>query len=129
MAAAASTSPPTSSSATEFLEDNPDVVKKLLEGHVAAIDFIKDDPQAEQSSSPRASTTITGKPIAGRAVTASFKNLEFTNDPIASSLGKSAKDAEAVGLLDPVDLKGIYDLKLLNQVLKRRGRADGQGRP
>ena len=40
---------------------------------------------------------------------------------MASSLRKSAKDAEAVGLLKPVNLKGIYSLKLLNQVLKQQG--------
>jgi NitT/TauT family transport system substrate-binding protein len=45
----------------------------------------------------------------------------FTNDPIATSLRKSAKDAEAVGLLKPVALKGIYNLKLLNQVLEQQG--------
>ena len=30
---------------TEFLDEHPDVVKKLLEGNVAAIDFIKDEPR------------------------------------------------------------------------------------
>jgi len=54
-------------------------------------------------------------------IASSFKNLTFTNDPIASSLRKAAKDAEAAGLLKAVDLKGIYNLKLLNQVLKQQG--------
>jgi NitT/TauT family transport system substrate-binding protein len=106
---------------TEFLDDNPDVVKKLLEGHVAANDLIKSDtPRAEQLVAQGIDKT-TGRPIAPELVTASFKNLVFTDDPIASSLRKSAKDAEAVGLLRPVDLKGIYNLKLLNQVLKKQG--------
>ena len=51
----------------------------------------------------------------------------FTLDPIASSLAKSAADAEDVGLLDPVDLEGIYDLTLLNEVLTDRGDARGRG--
>ncbi len=54
-------------------------------------------------------------------MTASLENLEFTHDPIASSLRKSAEDAVEVGLLEPVDLDGIYDLKLLNEVLKASG--------
>ena len=45
-----------------------------------------------------------------------WENLTFTVDPVALRLRKSAADAEAVGLLDPVDLAGIYDLTLLNQV-------------
>jgi NitT/TauT family transport system substrate-binding protein len=42
-------------------------------------------------------------------------------DPIASSLEESAADATEVGLLDPVDLDGIYDLTLLNEVLDEAG--------
>jgi NitT/TauT family transport system substrate-binding protein len=104
-----------------FLDDHPDVVKKLLEGHVAANKLIRDDtPRAEQLVG-QGIDKATGKPIPPELVTASFKNLVFTNDPIATSLRKSAKDAEAVGLLKPVDLKGIYNLKLLNQVLKQEG--------
>jgi NitT/TauT family transport system substrate-binding protein len=106
---------------TEFLDDKPDVVKRLLEGHVAANDLIQTDtPRAEKLVAHGIDKT-TGRPIAPELVTASFKNLVFTNDPIASSLRKSAKDAEAAGLLRPVDLKGIYNLKLLNQVLKKQG--------
>ena len=58
---------------------------------------------------------------------AAWENLVFTLDPIASSLAKSAEDAEDVGLLDPVELDGIYDLTLLNEVLADRGRRRGRG--
>ena len=50
------------------------------------------------------------------------RTSSFTVDPIASSLAQSAKDAEAVGLLEPVNLKGIYDLKPLNKILKAQGK-------
>ena len=106
---------------TEFLDDNPDEVKKLLEGHVAANDLIRDDRQRSEQLVGEGIDRTTGRPIAPELVTASFENLVFTNDPIAPSLRKSAKDAEAVGLLKAVDLKGIYNLKLLNQVLKQQG--------
>ena len=106
---------------TEFLDDNPDEVKKLLEGHVAANDLIRDDRQRSEQLVGEGIDKTTGRPIAPELVTASFENLVFTNDPIAPSLRKSAKDAEAVGLLKAVDLKGIYNLKLLNQVLKQQG--------
>jgi NitT/TauT family transport system substrate-binding protein len=106
---------------TEFLDDHPDVVKKLLEGHVAVNDVINNDTARAEQLVAQGIDKTTGKPIAPELVTASFKNLVFTNDPVASSLRKSAKDAEAVGLLKPVNLKGIYSLKLLNQVLKQQG--------
>jgi sulfonate transport system substrate-binding protein len=106
---------------TEFLDDHPDAVKKLLEGHVAANDLINNDTARAEQLVAQGIDKTTGKPIAPELVTASFQNLVFTNDPVASSLRKSAKDAEAVGLLKPVSLKGIYNLKLLNQVLKQQG--------
>jgi NitT/TauT family transport system substrate-binding protein len=106
---------------TAFLKDHPDVVKKLLQGQVAANDLIKSDPQQAQQLVGQGINNATGKPLSADLIAASFKNLTFTNDPIASSLRKSAKDAEAAGLLKPVNLKGIYDLKLLNQVLKQQG--------
>ncbi len=57
-------------------------------------------------------------------LTASFKNLTFTADPIASSLFTSAQHAQDVGLLKPVDLKGIYDLGPLNELLKAAGQPE-----
>ena len=48
-------------------------------------------------------------------------NLQFTVDLIASSLQKSADDVIAAGLLDEVDLSGIYSVDLLNEVLADTG--------
>ena len=56
-------------------------------------------------------------------MTASFKNLTFTVDPVPASLLKDAKDAYDVGLIDSADVKGIYDLKILNEILKAQGEA------
>ncbi len=106
---------------TDFLKDHPDAVKRLLQGQVAANDLIKNDPAKAQNLVGQGINNATGKPLAADVIAASFKNLTFTNDPIATSLRKSAKDAEAAGLLKAVDLKGIYNLKLLNQVLTKQG--------
>jgi NitT/TauT family transport system substrate-binding protein len=66
---------------------------------------------------------ITTKPLSDDTIAGAWKHLRFTLDPIASSLQGSADDAQAVGLLDPVDLAdpGIYDLTLLGEVLAERG--------
>jgi NitT/TauT family transport system substrate-binding protein len=106
---------------TDFLKNHPDAVKRLLQGQVAANDLIKSDPAKAQNLVGQGINNATGKPLAADVIAASFNNLTFTNDPIATSLRKSAKDAEAAGLLKAVDLKGIYNLKLLNQVLTKQG--------
>jgi NitT/TauT family transport system substrate-binding protein len=105
----------------EYLEANKSVVRRLLEGHVAANDFIQDKPEDAQQLVADGISRITGKEVSVELVAKTFENLTFTNDPIASSLRKSAKAAVKVGLLEPVDLDGIYDLRLLNKVLKELG--------
>jgi NitT/TauT family transport system substrate-binding protein len=51
---------------------------------------------------------------------AAFANLTFTTDPIASSLAKQAADAVAAGTVSKPKIAGIYDLTILNQVLKEK---------
>lgn len=107
--------------ATEFLQAHPDVVKDLLEGQVAANAFVNDNPAAAQEAVGSAIGELTGSELDPAILAASWENLTFTNDPIASSLAESAAHAEDVGLLEPVDLDGIYDLSLLNEVLSAAG--------
>lgn len=106
---------------TEFLDDHPDVVKQLIEGLAAAIDTIDSDRAGAEATVAAGIEAATGKPIAPELVTASFDHITYTLDPIASSLTTSAENATALGLLDPVELDGIYDLTLLNEVLADRG--------
>ncbi|MFG1610869.1 ABC transporter substrate-binding protein [Actinoplanes sp. NPDC049265] len=106
----------------DFLKKYPGTVKKLVQGHVAAIKYIKDNGDKAQADANAQIEALSGKPLKPEVLKASFANLSFTNDPIASSLYTSAQHAQDVGLLKPVDLKGIYDLTILNDVLK----ADGQ---
>ncbi|MEY2397121.1 MAG: sulfonate transport system substrate-binding protein [Actinomycetota bacterium] len=106
---------------TQFLKDHPDAVKRLLEGHVAATKYVNENPTEAQAAANAEIEKITGKKLSDAVIAGAWKNLRFTNDPIASSLKLSATHAEDVGLLKPVDLKGIYDLKILNQVLKAAG--------
>jgi NitT/TauT family transport system substrate-binding protein len=107
--------------ATKFLDAHPDVVKQLLEGQVAANDFVNANPAEAQTLANDQIEKITQKRVKDEVLTAAWKNLTFTNDPVASSLTTSAESAVAIGLLDPVDLEGIYSLDLLNEVLEAAG--------
>jgi NitT/TauT family transport system substrate-binding protein len=104
---------------TDFLNAHKNVVQNLVNGQVAANDFIKSSPFQAQTDVSSNIARITGKPIPGDLVIASFKNIQFTDDPIASSLVKNNKDASAIqGLTSADSLKGIYDLSFLNKALK-----------
>ncbi|MEY2476574.1 MAG: sulfonate transport system substrate-binding protein [Actinomycetota bacterium] len=106
---------------TKFLEEHPDTVKRLLEGQVAANEYLAENSTEAQTVVNDGIAKITGKKLADNVIAAAFKNLTFTDDPVASSLRESADDAVAVGLLQKPDLTGIYDLKILNGVLEAKG--------
>ncbi|MFB0621216.1 sulfate ABC transporter substrate-binding protein, partial [Streptomyces sp. AGS-58] len=48
-------------------------------------------------------------------------SLEVTDDPLAATLAAQADHAVRAGLLQRPDLRGIYDLTLLNKVLTAEG--------
>lgn len=106
---------------TDYLEANPGVVRRLLEGHVAATEFVNSKPEEAQRVVIESIEAITGASLSAELIAAAWNNLEFTVDPIAASLQDSADDAAAVGLLEPVDLNGIYVLDPLNEILAERG--------
>jgi NitT/TauT family transport system substrate-binding protein len=103
---------------TDFLKAHKAVVQKLVNAQVAANDYIKKNTADAESLVSKGIEQATGKPIDGNLVIASFKNIEFTNDPIASSLVKDNKDQKALGFPSAPSLKGLYDLSFLNKALK-----------
>ncbi|MGH8908843.1 MAG: ABC transporter substrate-binding protein [Egibacteraceae bacterium] len=107
---------------TEFLAEHPDVVQRLLRGHLTATDFVNEQPEEAKTIVNDALETLTGRRLADTTIDTAWDHLEFTVDPISASLRKSADDAMSLGLLDPVDLAGIYDLTLINEVLAQAGR-------
>jgi sulfonate transport system substrate-binding protein len=113
----------------DFLAAHPDVVKRLIEGLADAIDEANADPAKAQATINDGLEQVTKKRLDDAVLASAFGHMTFTLDPIASSLQTSAEHAEAVGLLDPVDLKqpGIYDLTLLDQVLKEKGQQGVSG--
>jgi NitT/TauT family transport system substrate-binding protein len=107
-----------------FLEAHPDVVKALLLGVLKATDYVNDQPAEAQAAVNAGIADVTQKPLPEAVLADAWPNLTFTVDPIASSLATSAAEAAELGLLDEVDLSGIYDLTLLNEVLSAAGKPE-----
>jgi sulfonate transport system substrate-binding protein len=110
--------------ATAFLEAHPDVVKALLEGQVAANDFLAEQPEKAQQIVGEAIAKLTGSSLDPKLLADAWRNLAFTNDPIATSLAESAAHAQELGLLESAQLDGIYELGPLNEVLDAAGQAE-----
>jgi NitT/TauT family transport system substrate-binding protein len=107
---------------TKFLDQHADLVKAFLEGHVAAVDFVLAHAATAQADVARKIEELTGQAVSKKVVAGAWPNMEFTEDPLARTLQVSADHAEAIGLLDHVDLRGIYRLDLLNEVLRSAGK-------
>jgi NitT/TauT family transport system substrate-binding protein len=112
---------------TAFLEDHPDVVEAFLRGHLAALAGLEADGAAAQTVVNDQIEEVTANRLADATIAGAFQNLRFTFDPIAASLAESAADAEAVGLLEAVDLDGIYALEILNAILAEEGEEEVRG--
>lgn len=106
---------------TQFLSAHPEIVKRLLIGHVEATDWVNQHPAEAQSTVGKAIADLTDATLPASTLETAWHNLTFTVDPIASSLQVTAQHAEQLGLLDRVNLDGIHDLTLLNEVLRERG--------
>jgi NitT/TauT family transport system substrate-binding protein len=112
---------------TKFLDAHPDVVKALLQGEVDTVAYLQQNPAEAQTAVNDGIKAISGKSLAPAVLAAAWKDVTFTVDPVASSLVVGAEHAEAVGLLDTVNLDGLYDLDPLNAVLKAAGQPAVRG--
>lgn len=111
---------------TDFVQQHPELVKAFLEAHLDALALIKSDPAAAQAAVASQIKKITEQEIAPDVLKASWKNLTFTADPLASTLRTSAEHAAAVGLLPDKPSDGfarLWDVTILNEVLAAGGQA------
>lgn len=105
-----------------FIAAHPTVIDGLLKGQVQATSFINSNKPAAETAADAELAAISGKALKPGIVAASFGQVTFTNDPIASSLITDAQHAVDLGLLKPVsDLPAIYDLGPLNKLLAAGG--------
>ncbi|MEU6672875.1 aliphatic sulfonate ABC transporter substrate-binding protein [Streptomyces sp. NPDC046853] len=106
----------------QFLKEHPKVVEAVLRGSVKTNQWIKDNPQKAKASANAALKEASGKELPADVIDPAWKSIQTTDDPLAATLDTEADHAVKAGLLDKPNLKGIYDLRPLNKVLKAEGR-------
>jgi NitT/TauT family transport system substrate-binding protein len=106
---------------TKFLQEHPDLVKAWLRAHVEITQWEEANPDQAKQLANDEIKRLTGKALSPQILDAAWSRLRITFDPIAASLVKSAQGAFEAGFLKAnPDLSGIYDLKLLNEVLTEK---------
>jgi NitT/TauT family transport system substrate-binding protein len=107
-----------------FLEQHPDLVKAWLQAHVEVTQWMADNPEAARQLVNVEISRIAGQSLPPEVLDSAWARMQPTYDPISSSLVESAQSAYEAGFLDAEpDLTGIYQLELLNEVLRERGLA------
>ena len=107
-----------------YIKANPTVITDLLKAQIDANNFIAASKTKAETAANAELAAVSGKSLSPAIVAASFDQITFTDNPIASSLITDASHAVSVGLLQPVsNLNAIYDLGPLNKLLKADGQA------
>jgi NitT/TauT family transport system substrate-binding protein len=105
---------------TKFLEAHPDQVRRFLEAHVAITRWELAHPAEARAIVNEEIGRLTGKKLSDKVLTSAWNHMRPTWDPIASSLKESADAAYAAHFLrQRPNLDGIYDLRILNEVVGR----------
>jgi len=106
----------------KFLKEQPALVKKFLGAHVDTVQFIKSNAAQATQLANAEIQRITTKALPRKVIDDAFKNVDFTYEPLADTLNKQAGYAFDLGFLgaSKPNLSGLYDLALLNEVLKEK---------
>jgi NitT/TauT family transport system substrate-binding protein len=116
---------------TDYLKDNPDVVGKLLAAHINETVWINNHKDDAIKAFNVELKKLTGKDIAEDELKQALSRIDFTYDPLKLSLFQSANNAYDLGFLakgkERPDLSGIFDLTILDQVLKEKGLKSVEG--
>ena len=110
---------------TEYLKNNPGVIKKLLAADVNETSWINSHTDEAIKGFNTELKKLTGKSISEDELRQAWSRIEFTYDPLKLTLFQSANSAYDLGFLangkPRPDLSGIFDLSILDEVLKQTG--------
>jgi NitT/TauT family transport system substrate-binding protein len=115
-----------------FLAEHPETVKALIEGHIEAIDWLTENPDDAAAVINARLTADTGKSLADDVIARALENVAFSADPAADTFPVLVERAAAAGTGTDGDIDGLFDFRLLNEVLRAAGAdevsADGLGK-
>jgi NitT/TauT family transport system substrate-binding protein len=108
---------------TDYIERNPDIIKKLLNAHIDMTAWINDNRDEALQIFNAELNKLMGQTIPEDELREGISRIKLTHDPIKESLFKAANDAYDIGFLGKTrpELSEIYDVNILNEVLKGRG--------
>ncbi len=110
---------------TDFLAKNRALVKRFVGTHVGLTEAIIQKPDEAKHNINAQLTNLMGKPLPAAQLDEAFTRMAATYDPIPGALLKAARQAWELKYLpgaQPPDVAPIFDLSLLNEALRERGK-------
>lgn len=105
----------------EFLEAHPDVVEDLLGGHIAAVQWIADNPTETPDAINAALEAETGKALDAAVLDRALAHVTFSVDPHADTFETLVANGLEAGTQKEGSIEGLFDLRLLNGLLEAAG--------
>ncbi|MYW20892.1 aliphatic sulfonate ABC transporter substrate-binding protein, partial [Streptomyces sp. SID2955] len=90
-----------------FLKEHPKAVEAVLRAAVETNKWINANPDQAKAAANKQLETDSGKALPANVLDPAWKSIQFTDDPLAATLGTEAAHAVKAGLLDKPNLKGI----------------------
>lgn len=110
---------------TAFLQAHPDVVREIVSAEVTETIKIDANLTAAAAAFNAQYAVLTGAALDASVLASSLTTLQFTYDPLESTILQQAQNEYSVGYLTspPGNLDNLFDLSVLNSVLIADGLA------
>ncbi|AWB95974.1 sulfonate ABC transporter substrate-binding protein [Agromyces badenianii] len=105
----------------EFLEEHPETVQALLQGHVASVDWLTEHADEAAGVINAVIEKDTGKPLADEVITRALEHVAFSFDPHAETFETLVENGLEAGTQKEGSIDGLFDLRLLNGLLEEDG--------
>lgn len=115
---------------TDFLEQHPQTVEKLLEGLEDSIQALEEMPPQKQARVLNdAMVQAQSEAIDEEVLLSSIDAMEWTSDPMAATYQQLLENGVQAGTTQDASLEGLVDEGPLNAVRERRGLEPVEGQP
>ena len=106
----------------EFVEENPELVKKFISAHIEATEFIINNQLEAEEIINTSIEKITGQKLEKEVMSSVFNRLEFSFDPMQKSIIEFMRIAKKENFITTIaSTDSLLKLDILNSVLKENG--------
>jgi NitT/TauT family transport system substrate-binding protein len=115
----------------DFLAKHPETVQALVRGNLDAVAWIDANPDSAGVAINAQLAMDAGKPLSDAVIARALEHVTFSYNPHAETFQTLVDHGLAAGTQKKGSIDGIFDLRLLNEILRGNGEepvsADGLG--